>query len=103
MVTWIRNLKVYTTLRGNVLLAAAACIVAATSYLWCDPDAPYSLLVYEKKTKTGDDPDRTRRAIEEWDYLIADPWGLGYEPEGLEVRQRHRASWVRRLEELESP
>lgn len=84
------------------MLAAAACTVAAFSYLWCDPDAPYSLLVHENKTKIRDDPERVRRAIEDWDYLIADPWGLGYEPDGLEFRQKQRAAWVRRLEELES-
>lgn len=84
------------------MLAAAACVLAAFSYLWCDPDAPYSLLVHEKTTKARDDPDRARRAVEEWEYLVADPWGLGYGPEGLEFRQRQRDWWVQRLEELEA-
>lgn len=96
------NLKVLETRRGHIMLAVAACIVAVLSYLWCDPDAPYSLLVFEKKTLVRDDPDNVRRAIETYDYKIADPWGLGYTLEDLETYRKQRAAFARRLEELES-
>ena len=68
-------------MRRNILRAVAAVLVAAASYLACDPSAPESLLApYEK------DPDRSRtregrRAIERsYRFLIAYPWDV-YTPE----------------------
>ena len=81
------------TLRRDVSLAIVSVIIAGCSYLRFDPGAPYSYLVYQPKQSRPwrHDPKRLERVIEEYDYLIEDPWDLGRTPEALEdLRQRRQ-------------
>ena len=99
--TEIQQRHVLWRLLDRPLVCAVACTIAVCSYLRCDPHSPPSILVYQAKPDTRH-PEFLKRAIEEYDYLIADPWNLGRTPEQLDEFRRRRQDFVDLLAEVES-
>jgi hypothetical protein len=89
-----------SSLRSDAALVLGALAVAAASYLSCDPSSPPSLLAPSVGVEDEElSQERLRRVIEDYDYMISDPWGLGPSEEELEEIRRRRQEFVDLLEE----
>lgn len=76
------------SLRREALRAAAAVVVAAVSFLVCDPAAPESLLVPYRKDPSRFDTREGRRDIERsYRFLASYPWDVYSDEQRAEIRR----------------
>lgn len=76
-------------MRRPVIHAALALALALISFLHFDPLSPWDPLTPSDPTNTAT-PERRAAMLTEYDYMLADPWGIVNEPTREGVRKMQR-------------
>lgn len=88
--------------RGWAWVAGFSALGAVLVFLALDPAAPMTVLNERGLARDWkSDRGRAERVLEEYDYILADPWGLGVSEEQREdvlQRREHVEAIVERME-----